>query len=483
MVIYNTLTRKKEKFIPREPGKVFIYVCGPTTYHYIHIGNARPLVFFDTVRRYFQYKGYQVKYVQNFTDIDDKIIKRALEEGEEPLKLSQRYVVEYFQDADALNVRRADIHPKVTEHMEDIIGLVEILVNKGAAYIVNGDVYFDLNSFPDYGKLSRRSLAEMLVGARVEVDPRKKNPLDFALWKASRPGEPSWPSPWGAGRPGWHIECSAMSLKYLGVNFDLHGGGMDLIFPHHENEIAQAEAATGKPFARYWIHNGFLNVNQEKMSKSQGNFFLVREVLKKFSPLVIRFFLLATHYRSPLDFDDEKIIAAGRGWERLKNSIRLVNNALNRQLRLETCDQDRERLAKLENIRKQFEEALDDDFNTALAISFYFELAKEANTYLQEEAIPCKDILQKILALFMNFNEILGLFKTDSQAKIFLGDQPKKGDELVQSLIELFLQFRQEAREKKDWATADRIRDGLKEQGILIEDTLYGTRWKIDRQE
>lgn len=482
MEIYNTLTRRKEKFVPREPGKVFIYVCGPTTYNYIHIGNARPLVFFDTVRRYFQYKGNTVKYVQNFTDIDDKIINRAAEEGEDPLKLSARYVAEYFQDADALNVKRADIYPKVTEHMEDIIRLIGTLINKGAAYVVDGDVYFDVNSFPGYGKLSRRSLDEMLAGARVEVDPRKKNPVDFALWKAARPGEPSWPSPWGPGRPGWHIECSAMSLKYLGINFDIHGGGMDLIFPHHENEIAQSEAATGEPFVRYWMHNGFITVNQEKMSKSLGNFYLVREVLKKFSPLVIRFFLLSTHYRSPLDFDPEKVLAAGRGRERLKNSLSMVSEAISGRLRPEITGRDQEYLASLENIRRQFEEAMDDDFNTALAISFWFELAREANTYLQEEAVPGKSAIEKTCALFKSFNEVLGLFKTDARGKIILEEEPAAEGELAHSLINLLLQLRGEARAKKDWAAADRIRDGLKELGIIIEDTPQGTRWKRVRQ-
>ncbi len=481
MEIYNTLTHRKEKFIPREPGKVYIYVCGPTTYNYIHIGNARPLVFFDTVRRYFQYKGFQVKYVQNFTDIDDKIINRAIEEGEDPLKLSQRYVAEYFQDADALNVKRADIHPKVTEHIEDIIRLIETLINKGAAYVREGDVFFDVQSFPGYGKLSGRSLDEMLAGARVEVDPRKKSPMDFALWKAAKPGEPSWPSPWGPGRPGWHIECSAMSLKYLGANFDLHGGGMDLVFPHHENEIAQSEAATGEPFARYWMHNGFITVNQEKMSKSLGNFFLVREVRQKFSPLVVRFFLLSTHYRSPLDFDDEKVAAAGRGWERLKNSFRTLSGALHGELRAEVTSRDRKYLARLENIRGQFEEAMDDDFNTALAIGFYFDLAREANTYLQEEAVPCKEALVKTLEVFTGFNQVLGIFHTDAQGNIILDEQPAPEGELAQSLIELLLQVRQEARSKKDWATADRIRDGLKELGIIIEDTPQGTRWKKGR--
>ncbi|HPU35217.1 MAG TPA: cysteine--tRNA ligase, partial [Bacillota bacterium] len=305
MEIYNTLTRRKETFQPREPGKVYMYVCGPTTYNYIHLGNARPLVFFDTVRRYLLYKGYDVLYVQNFTDVDDKIINRAREEGEDPLSLARKYINEYFKDADALNVRRADRHPRVSDHMPDIVRVVEELVQKGFAYEVDGDVYFEVRKFPGYGKLSGRSLEDMQAGARVEVDSRKRDPMDFALWKAAKPGEPSWDSPWGPGRPGWHIECSVMSLKYLGPGFDIHGGGYDLVFPHHENEIAQSEAATGKPFVRYWMHNGFITVNEEKMSKSLGNFFLVRDILSRFSPEVVRFFLLSTHYRSPLDFDDE----------------------------------------------------------------------------------------------------------------------------------------------------------------------------------
>jgi cysteinyl-tRNA synthetase len=498
MEIYNTLTRSKENFTPRDPGKVNIYVCGPTTYNYIHLGNARPLVFFDTVRRYFQFKGFQVKYVQNFTDIDDKIITRALEEGEDPLSLAQRYMREFFIDADALNVKRADIYPRVTEHMEDIIGLVQTLIDKGAAYETEGDVYFDINSFAGYGKLSRRTPEEMFAGARVEVDPRKKNPMDFALWKSAKPGEPYWESPWGRGRPGWHIECSAMSLKFLGSNFDIHGGGADLIFPHHENEIAQAEAATGEPFVRYWMHNGFITINQEKMSKSLGNFFLAREVLSKFKPLAVRFFLLSTHYRSPLDFDNDNLAAASRGWERLQNGLTLLMEALGRKLRYKRNERDEEYMTKLNAIRQQFMEAMEDDFNTALAIGIYFELVKESNRYLQEEAIPCEEALRKTLELFTGFNEILGIFRTDEQGKIVPGDEfsPEvhslsgseqatgataagaQEKELVSGLINLLLRVREEARAKKNWVMADQIREGLKELGILIEDTRHGSRWK-----
>lgn len=304
---YNTQKRQKEELIPAEPNKVKMYVCGPTTYNFIHLGNARPLVVFDVVRRYLAYRGYEVTYVQNFTDVDDKIINRAREEGDEPLTLAARYIQEYFKDADALGVMRADLHPRVSEHIPEIIEMVETLIRKNHAYVVDGDVYFRVSSFDQYGKLSGRSLEDMLSGARVEIDERKESPVDFALWKKAKPGEPSWESPWGPGRPGWHIECSAMSMKYLGATFDIHGGGADLVFPHHENELAQSEAYSGQPFARYWLHNGFITVNKEKMSKSLGNFFIVRDILDQYPAPVVRFYLLATHYRSPLDFDDTKL--------------------------------------------------------------------------------------------------------------------------------------------------------------------------------
>lgn len=505
MEIYNTLTRRKETFQPREPGKVYMYVCGPTTYNYIHLGNARPLVFFDTVRRYLAYRGYDVLYVQNFTDVDDKIINRAREEGEEPLSLARKYIDEYFKDADALNVRRADKHPGVSGHMPDIVRVVEELVQKGSAYQVDGDVYFEVRKFPGYGKLSGRSLEDMQAGARVEVDTRKRDPMDFAVWKAAKPGEPSWDSPWGPGRPGWHIECSVMSLKYLGPGFDIHGGGYDLIFPHHENEIAQSEAATGKPFVRYWMHNGFITVKEEKMSKSLGNFFLVRDILAKFSPEIVRFFLLSTHYRSPLDFDDEKLAAAGRGLERIKTSIRLLTEALARE---EEMERDRERegegkgeagpgpaeapgkgaqaadslKAALDEMKASFESAMDDDFNTALAISVIFDLAREVNSFVQQLGAkvspPEKEALQKAMDLFNSFNEVTGIFKVDPAGKILLEDTAAEKSGLTEGLLSLIIDIRQEARKKKDWATADRIRDGLKEVGIILEDTPRGVRWK-----
>jgi len=477
--IYNTLTRQKEKFIPREDGKVSIYVCGPTTYNYIHLGNARPLVFFDTIRRYFVQQGFQVKYIQNFTDIDDKIIKRSFEEGLDASIISQKYIEEYYRDADALNVARANCHPRVSGHMKEIIEMIAVLIEKRFAYAVEGNIYFDVSSFPEYGKLSHRSSDEILAGARVEVDPRKKNPADFALWKAARKGEPFWESPWGAGRPGWHIECSAMSLKYLGSGFDIHGGGMDLIFPHHENEIAQSEAATGKLFARYWVHNGFITINQDKMSKSLGNFFLVREILEKFNSLTVRFFLLSTHYRSPLDFDFEKLDASGQGLERLKNSIELLEEAIQKHSSVAIKENDSDFQASLSELKKRFNQAMDDDFNTALAIGIFFEAAKEVNTFLNQNTVMDKADLVKAIELYAYFNSVLGLFKTGPEGKFILDEKPHADDSLVQSLIELLLKVRQEARTKKDWSTADRIRSGLKEIGIIIEDTPDGVRWKL----
>jgi cysteinyl-tRNA synthetase len=476
--IYNTLTDRKESFSPREEGRAAIYVCGPTTYNFIHLGNARPLVFFDTVRRYLQYRGFDVFYVQNFTDIDDKIINRAREEGEDPLALAEKYIREYFKDADALNVRRADVHPKVSEHLEEIVDLVSMLIDKGYAYVVEGDVYFNIRSFPGYGKLSGRTFEDMQAGARVDVDPRKQDPMDFALWKAAKDGEPAWGSPWGPGRPGWHIECSAMSQKYLGANFDIHGGGYDLVFPHHENEIAQSEAATGQPFVRYWMHNGFITVDQEKMSKSLGNFFLVREILAKYPPELVRFFLLSTHYRSPLDFDDEKLIATGRGLERIKTCLRLMQEAL--APGPEAGAPDAAFLARLEEIKEAFIKAMDDDFNTALAISAVFDLTREVNSFLNSRASSAggRAGLVKAMDVFRAFNEVLGIFKVDRNGNLLIDDREVGEASLVNGLIELIIKIRQDARGRKDWASADAIRDGLKELGIILEDTPRGVRWK-----
>ncbi|MFZ5942507.1 MAG: cysteine--tRNA ligase [Bacillota bacterium] len=466
LYVYNTLTRRKEEFKPREEGHVRMYVCGPTTYNFIHLGNARPIVVFDTIRRYLEYLGYKVTYIQNFTDVDDKIIKRANEEGEDPLKLASRYIIEYFEDADKLKVRRADIHPKVSEHMDEIIDFVRRLIDKGYAYAIDGDVYFSVRKFADYGKLSGRSVDDLLSGARVEVDQRKNDPLDFALWKKAKPEEPAWDSPWGKGRPGWHIECSAMSCKYLGEEFDIHGGGYDLVFPHHENEIAQTEALLDAPMAKYWLHNGFITINQEKMSKSLGNFFLLREILDKFDPMVVRFYLLATHYRSPLDFDDEKLQVAQKGLERLKNAYL----QLERNVKTVNSGKGERLIEASQKAREDFNEAMNDDFNTALAVAALFELAREVNTYVKEVDLD-KIALEQAKEVFDQLLEVLGI----SFAVKGLDD-----DKVVNSLMELIIELRQKARKEKDFGTADKIRDRLKEAGIILEDSPQGTSWKAE---
>lgn len=489
--LYNTYTRRKEEFVPRDEGKVAMYVCGPTTYDYIHLGNARPLIVFDTVRRYFEYRGYEVTFVQNFTDIDDKIIQRAQEEGEDPLRLSARFIEEYFRDAAALRVRPATVHPRVTEHIPEIIAMIEKIIANGHAYVVDGDVYFDVRSFPAYGSLSGRQLEDMLAGARVEVDERKRDPMDFALWKKAKPGEPAWDSPWGKGRPGWHIECSAMSLKYLGPGFDIHGGGFDLIFPHHENELAQARAWAGKEeqgpvFARYWMHNGFITVREEKMSKSLGNFFTVREILEKFRPEAVRFFILSTHYRSPLDFDPEKLETAERSLKRLENTWQRVENLV-RQLAGKGGEdsESSRRLAEtlraaLVKARQQFREAMDDDFNTALALAAIFDLAREVNSFCQEverggvAGLAVVEAGKEAIDTFAELVGVLGLEKEEKEVNT---------SGLVEGLISILIEVRQEARQRKDWATADKIRDRMKELGIVLEDTPTGVRWRMEERE
>lgn len=462
--VYNTLTKRKEEFVPREPGKVSMYVCGPTTYNYIHLGNARPIVVFDTIRRYFQYRGYQVTYVQNFTDVDDKIINRSHEEGISAAAVAEKYIAAYFEDTAALNVLKADIHPKVTEHIQDIIDFVQKLIDKGHAYEASGDVYYDVRSFSGYGKLSGRDLDDLKAGARVEVGEVKHNPLDFALWKAAKPGEPAWDSPWGPGRPGWHIECSAMSCKYLGETFDIHGGGADLIFPHHENEVAQSEGASGKPFVNYWLHNGFITVNSEKMSKSLGNFFLLRDILAKFPGEVVRFYLVNTHYRSPIDFDDEKLKVAAKSLERIRNSIAMLQEALARG-----GGQDEAATATLmqavTKAKEEFISAMDDDFNTALAIAAIFDFCHEVNSCLQGASL---EALQAAAEAFTGFDSVLGM----------LIPSKAQDDGLAEELMNLIIKLRQNARAAKDWATADAIRDELKEIGIILEDIPQGVRWK-----
>ena len=468
VMIYNTLAKKKMPFVPLEEGKVKMYVCGPTTYNYIHLGNARPIVVFDTVRRYFTYLGYDVTFVSNFTDVDDKIIKRANEEGQDPVKLAAYYIDAYFEDTKALNVMPADVHPKVSEHIQQIIDFVQGLIDKGYAYALdNGDVYYSVRKFADYGQLSGRDINDLLSGARVEVDEKKKDPLDFALWKSAKPGEPYWESPWGQGRPGWHIECSAMSAQYLGDTFDIHGGGQDLIFPHHENEIAQSCALHDAPMARYWMHNGFITINQEKMSKSKGNFFMLRDILERFDPQVVRFYLLSVQYRSPLDFDDEKIEVAGRGLERLKNASEAVAKAM-KLAGAHEDDDAAELRAKAEKAEADFRAAMNDDFNTALAIAALFELAKDINIYLKKDQFDAKtlEMAQKVLTDLAN---VLG---------IELEASTGADDDLADKLMDLIIAIRKDARANKDFQTADRIRDGLAEIGVILEDSKAGTTWK-----
>ena len=479
--LYNTMSKQKEEFKPSVPGKATMYVCGPTTYDYIHLGNARPLIVFDMVRRYLEYKGFDVEYIQNFTDIDDKIINRAKKEQVDALGLAAKYIKEFFADAKALGVREADKHPKVSEHLPEIIEMIEKLVATGFAYEVDGNVYYNVRKFEGYGKLSGRCLEDMQAGARVDVDQRKQHPMDFALWKKAKEGEPSWASPWGEGRPGWHIECSAMSVKYLGHTFDIHGGGFDLIFPHHENEIAQTEACTGQVFSKYWMHNGFITINSEKMSKSLGNFFTVREILKKYDAQVIRFYMLSTHYRSPLDFDDSKLEMNKKSLARLTNTYGRLQEFIglgeandNKQ---DLSIEDTDIFQKAKEAIDKFQEAMDDDFNTALAIAVIFDLAREINGYLNHaDTHPenChKATLTELVNTLETLTEVLGLNIQESK-------QEDKHD-ISAALMELIIDIRQEARSKKDWPTADKIRDSLKATGITLEDTPQGVRWKINQ--
>lgn len=458
MKIYNTLTRKKEELVPIESGKVRIYACGPTVYNFIHIGNARPLVVFDTLRRYLEYRGYEVKFVQNFTDVDDKMIKRANTEGTTVPEIAEKYISEYKTDAKGLNVREATVHPRATENIENIIELVKTLVDKGYAYLSQGDVYFRTRSFNEYGKLSHQPLDDLEAGARIDVSEIKEDPMDFALWKSAKPGEPAWESPWGMGRPGWHIECSAMARRYLGDTIDIHCGGQDLIFPHHENEIAQSECATGKPFARYWMHNGYINVDNRKMSKSLGNFFTVREVAEKFGYEPIRYLMLSSHYRSQINFSEDIMEQAKAALARLHNCRDnldfAISNAKNGKI-------DTELKTKFESRRVQFCEAMDDDLNTADAISALFELAKDINIAVSSS--PDKETLECAASIFDELSGVLGF-------------EMKKND-TIDAEIEALIQKRQEARKARDFKTADAIRDELKARGIILEDTPQGVKW------
>ena len=461
MQIYNTLTRKKEELIPMEAGHVGIYACGPTVYNYIHIGNARPICAFDVLRRYLKYRGYTVTYVQNFTDVDDKIIKKANEEGTTAAEIAKRYIAEYKTDAHGLNVMDADVHPTVTNCMELILDLVKKLVASGHAYAAeNGDVYFRTASFPEYGKLSGQPIEELQAGARIDINDGKEAPLDFAVWKAAKPGEPYWDSPWGKGRPGWHIECSAMSCHYLGDTFDLHCGGQDLIFPHHENEIAQSEAATGKPFAHYWMHNGYINIDNKKMSKSLGNFFTVREIAEKYDLQVLRFFMLSAHYRSPLNFSAELMEASRNGLERILTAIDRLRTL---NLQGDTCtEEENEQIKSFDALVAKYEAAMEDDFNTADAISAIFEMVKAANIHVTENStVAFRD---QVLSEIIKLCDVLGI-KTE------------KKEELLDDEIQTLIDERQAARKAKNFARADEIRDELLAKGIILKDTREGVKW------
>lgn len=468
--VFNTVTKKKEEFVPVNENKVGIYACGPTVYDFFHIGNARIFIVFDVIRRYLRWRGYEVKFVQNFTDIDDKMIKRANELGITVAELAERFILAYFEDVQALGVEPADFHPKATEHITEMVALIQTLIEKGMAYEVDGDVYFHTPAFEQYGELSNQPLAELVSGARVDVDERKRYPLDFALWKKQKPGEPAWQSPWGKGRPGWHIECSVMASKYLGDTLDIHAGGPDLIFPHHENEKAQSEGATGKKFAKYWLHAGYLNINQEKMSKSLGNFMTVREIRKHVDPEAIRFFMLSAHYRNPINYSAELLQQTESGLARLNNVVYNLRDLLEKlpQDKAETADVQ-EKLAALSGYRNRFIAAMDDDFNTADGLAVLFDLARETNTYLQNRE-PSRIVAEKTLTIFEEVGSILGFFSMEAEKEL---------DFKVNALID----GRQAARFAKDWAAADAIRAELQAMGIVLEDTPQGVRWRKKQNE
>ncbi|MBQ2976646.1 MAG: cysteine--tRNA ligase [Clostridia bacterium] len=459
MQIFNSQTRKKEEFVPITPGKVGIYACGPTVYNYFHIGNARPFIVFDVLRRYFAHRGYEVTFVQNFTDIDDKMIRRANEEGITVKELGDRFIQEYYKDAGALGIRPATVHPRATEHMQEIIDLVKTLQDKGYAYEVNGDVYFDTEKDKGYGKLSGQNMDDLEAGARIDVDDVKKNPADFALWKAQKPGEPAWESPWGLGRPGWHIECSAMSMKYLGETFDIHAGGKDLLFPHHENEVAQSECATGKPFARYWMHNGFINIDNEKMSKSKGNFFTVRDIVKEYNPEDVRMFMLSAHYRSPVNFSRDMVAQAHASLQRLYTArdhmMFLLKNAADTEI---TAD-EKALLDKVQSSVERFDAAMDDDLNTADALGALFEIVKDANVALNEKS--SKAAVEKTLNTLMELADVLGLLA-------------KKADDGLPAEIQQMVDERAQARKDKNWKKSDELRDALAAAGYIVKDTPQG---------
>jgi cysteinyl-tRNA synthetase len=484
--IYNTLTGKKEDFVPLEPGKVKMYVCGVTVYDHCHIGHARAYVAFDMIFRYLKFSGYDVTYIRNYTDIDDKIINRAHEQGIPWNEVAERFIIEFNKDMAALDIQIPTHEPKATEHIAEIIEIVNRLVEKGYAYAVAGDVYFRVNTYSDYLKLSKRNLDDMQAGARVDVDERKENPMDFALWKGSKPGEPAWDSPWGPGRPGWHIECSAMSMKFLGETFDIHGGGKDLVFPHHENEIAQSEAANGKQFVRYWMHNGFVNIDSEKMSKSLGNFFTIKDVLKKYDSEVLRFFLLSAHYRSPIDFCDHNLSDAESGLERIYKALAGIDAALAKQPQtasLPSTEAANDLSAKIEAFPLRFREAMDDDFNTALALGNLFELVRAANRLLSEtEALgeTHMALLRDARSRISDAGGVLGLFHSEPTAYLDRIKGQKVADmQISPDQIEKLVLERSEARKARDFKRSDEIRDYLLTNGVVLLDGPKGTTWEI----
>jgi len=486
--LYNPLTGKKEEFVPVTPGKVHMYACGVTVYDYSHLGHARGAVAFDVIQRYFRRRGFQVTYVRNFTDVDDKIINRAKEEGISAADVAHKYIDAYQEDMRRLGVGKADIEPLATDHIKEMIDVIRRLVDKGHAYAVDGDVYFRVKSFPEYGKLSKRNLDDMVAGARVEIDERKEYALDFALWKASKPGEPAWDSPWGPGRPGWHIECTAMGFKHLGETFDIHAGGKDLIFPHHENEIAQSEASSGRTFVNYWLHNGFVNINQEKMSKSLGNFFTIRDILDKYDAEIVRLFLLSTHYRSPIDFSDANLKDARAGLDRFYTMKEGIRNYLAGKRVPEARPEevieggDRPLYEKITGLPQAFEQAMDDDFNTALAIGLIYDVVRDVNKYLAEigqknEQAACL-VLTAAQASFDDVSLTLGIFQRDPTEWF---QEARLGEHKVTlsvEQIEQYIHLRNEARAQKDWAEADRVRKVLDEAGVTLFDRPGGTVWK-----
>ncbi|MDF2536738.1 MAG: cysteinyl-tRNA synthetase [Bacillales bacterium] len=463
MKIYNTLTKKKEEFIPLEEGKVRMYVCGPTVYNYIHIGNARPMIVFDSLRRYLVYKGYEVNFVSNFTDVDDKIIKKAIEEGVSANEISERYIKEFQTDAEGLNVLPATYNPKATEEIDGMVEMISTLIEKGHAYEKNGTVYFRIRSFHEYGKLSKKNIDDLEAGSRIAVSEEKEDPMDFVLWKPKKEGEPYWTSPWSDGRPGWHIECSVMSKKYLGEQIDIHAGGEDLVFPHHENEIAQSEACNGKQFAKYWMHNAFLNIDNKKMSKSQGNFFTVREISEKYPLQVFRFFMLSAHYRSPLNFNVDLVESSKNGLDRILTATYNLEHLLEAAGSKAMSEDELQIIKEIDEINDKFDAAMEDDLNTADAISAIFEMVKVANSKVTSD--NSKELIRTVLARILKLSDILGI-------------KAEKEEGLLDEEIEQLIQDRQNARKNKDFAKSDEIRNLLLEKGIILEDTREGVRWK-----